>query len=226
MLSLLFFCFLLISVFIVLMNYGIFYNNFKNNGTVSWIPLFGGFLLSICIYYFSDFSFLTSLFIGITIDLGCLFGFVYNFILFKKINNLVYNLNYFLRYKNNKKLREVKKYISELSDKQKEEIIASSIYEQNFGIDNQGIIKTSNKIESFFLNFKSVKIYNIYLSLELMNNTNNNKEVINIGHYKTYKIILDKNKEKVVDEQFFCFYEDKSENFYDYLLTEILYYKK
>lgn len=225
MLSFLFFCFLLISLFIVLMNYGIFYNNFKNNGTVSWIPLFGGFLLSICIYYFTEFSFITSLFIGITVDLGCLFGFVYNFILFKKINNLIYNLNYFLRYKNNKRLREVKKYISELSDKQKEEIVFSSINEQNPSIDNQSIIQTSNKIESFFLNFKSVNIYNIYLSLELMNN-NNDKELINIGYYKKYRIILDKNKGKVVDEQFFCFYEDKSVNFYDYLLTEILYYKK
>lgn len=37
--------------------------------------------------------------------------------------------------------------------------------------------------------------------------------------------MLDKNKRKVVDEQFFCFYEDKSEDFYDYLLTEILCYR-
>lgn len=59
----LFYCLLLISGFIILMNYAIFYNNFRKNDTVSWIPLFGGFLFSICIYFFlilvkrSDLSF-------------------------------------------------------------------------------------------------------------------------------------------------------------------------
>lgn len=80
---------LLMGGYIILFNWYAFFNNQFSSKCISWVPLFGGCLLAIGIYCGEFGGFGEYWWIAFFLDFGCLPGFIYNFLLFDFVNNLM-----------------------------------------------------------------------------------------------------------------------------------------
>ena len=76
---------LIIGIFLTVFNFWAFYNLFSKEKNISWIPLLGGIFLSLGIYLL-NMKYSNFWWIAFFIDLGSIWGFLYNFILYKWIN--------------------------------------------------------------------------------------------------------------------------------------------
>lgn len=217
-----FYIILIISIFIICINFRVFFLNFTSNSTLSWIPLLGGCLLFFSLYNLTDYNLFYLLLLSLSIDFGCLFGFLYNFLFFKFINEQVEKINIFIRYKNITKLKTIKDYIKTLTYEEKEKIILSQNFPHTL-TDKQYTYKFSPEINNFFYIYQKIKIHNITLDISLFKVEN--LDLFQIGLYGKHPIFINIKNNQILDKPFFNFYKDNSINFYDYLLIEILYYQ-